>query len=95
MCGCVCTREKSCHVCSFSIFLCLVLALRLSGVSSQVCVCVSAWTSICMQRVCVRVCVHVHVEQQLRAGVGTAVAAVVGLLCVFGCVCCQFAVCQQ
>lgn len=45
--------------------------------------------------VCRRSCVCVHVEQQLRAGVGMAVAAVVGVLCVFGCVCCQFAVCQQ
>jgi len=38
------------------------------------------------------VCVCAHVEQQLRAGVGMAA---VGVLCVFGCACCQFAVCQQ
>lgn len=44
-------------------------------------------------RVCV--CVRTRVEQQLRAGVVMAVAAVVGVLCVFGCACCQFAVCQQ
>lgn len=44
-----------------------------------------------------RVYVCVHVEQQLRVGVGmaAAAAAVVGVLCVFGCACCQFAVCQQ
>lgn len=63
-----------------------------------VCVRVSACTSICMQT-CVCVCDCVHVEQQLRAGVGiaavAAAVAAVGVLCVFGCACCQFAVCQQ
>ena len=56
-------------------------------------------------RVCARLLMHVHmhvglrvhVEHQLRAGVSMAAAeaAVVGVLCVFGCARCQFAVCQQ
>lgn len=73
---------------------------KLSNMCSRVRVCVFLRARPYVVR---RMCVHV--EQQLRACVSMAVAAAVGV-CVcgflfffwfffFGCVCCQFAVCQQ
>lgn len=72
---------------------------KLSNMCSRVRVCVFLRARPYVVR---RMCVHV--EQQLRACVSMAVAAAVGVCVwvffffwggVFGCVCCQFAVCQQ
>lgn len=81
----------------FSVFSTFVLVLKLSNVCSRarVCVCLSACTSICSQAyVCARGAAAEGLCEYGSGSSGWRVVCVVFFF-LFGCVCCQFAVCQQ